>query len=94
MNFEKWQNVSKVLGNVMENITEGFWNTYIWWWESSSKETVEFEGWTFIDQKEMRCHVILSNLSAMLNLVEPKSCSQICHLPLFLHLEGKTWLSL
>lgn len=29
MNFEKRQNISKVLDNTMENITEGFWNTYI-----------------------------------------------------------------
>lgn len=30
MNLEKRQNVNKVLDNIMENITEGFWNTYTW----------------------------------------------------------------
>lgn len=30
MDFEKRQNTSEVLDNTMENVTEGFWNTYTW----------------------------------------------------------------
>lgn len=96
INFKKWtlkkDKMSAVLDNIMENITEGFWNIYTW-----QVRVTAMIHWNLRDEPsltKMRSYVILSSSSAMLNLAENMSCSQICHLPMFLHLEDKAWLSL